>query len=418
MTNERQGFLDELQLQARHAFLRSCPLFSTVVVAWTGFDALLAPDWWSTFLLVRLAVAAVSIGLFVASWKQWTERHGLLLLAWVLTIALGIAVMLPVVSTDVFPYYIMGYSLCVLGVSTFATMRPRDIAIALGAYLLLFVPTAHLRGWVTLEVVAAWFFLLTLCLAALFQAMQRFQAFLDGWNGRQELAGARDEALLADREKSSFLARMSHELRTPLNAIIGYAELVEEELEDPVAREDVGRIETAGRHLLALINDVLDLSKVAAGELDVRHEVVDLADCLAEVRPLAEKLADRRGNRLTWDVQPVEVHGDPLRIRQIALNLIANAAKFTDAGCIAVQVTHGPEGPAISVADDGIGMDAAQLQRAFLPFVQVHDDAATYGGTGLGLALSRQLADRLGGRLEAESTPGVGSRFTLVLSVA
>jgi len=418
MRTADQSFLAELNEEARTAFLRACPPFTMAVLLWSGFDWLLAPEWWALFLTWRLAAAAVAAGLFVVSYRRYVDRHRLVLLTWVLSIAVCIAAMLPLIEVEVLAYYTMGYSLCVLGLSTFGTMRPGEVAVGLLAYLVAFVPTAVLRGFDATGVVASAFFLVTLCMAALFQAVQRYLAAHDRWEGRLALAIARDEALAADREKSSFLARMSHELRTPLNAIIGYAELVGEDQQDAQTREDLSRIEGAGKHLLALINDVLDLSKVAAGELDVRDEQVDLAHCLAELRPLAEKLAERGGNALAWDVGAVQVRADPLRVRQVVLNLVANAAKFTDGGTVSVAAGDERGQAVVSVSDDGIGMDDEQLARAFLPFVQVHEDPSTYGGTGLGLALSQQLAARMGGRLEAESKAGIGSCFRLVLPAA
>ncbi len=413
------AFDAELHEGARTVFLVACPLFTAVVVAWTGFDWLLAPQWWEVFLGYRLVNAAIGAVLFVVSWQRWTERHRFVLLAWVLSVAGAIAPMLPVVSWDVFPYYVMGFSLTLVGMTTFATLRPRDALVSLSLYVLLYLPNFVLREPGELVVVGSSFFLATLVLAVGVQALHRYQMALEGWRGRVALAAARDEALEADRAKSSFLARMSHELRTPLNAIIGYAELVSEELNGhDEALVDLGRIDGAGRHLLELINDVLDLSKISAGELEVRLEPVQVGACIEEVRPLAERLAAERGNCLEWAADPVPVvQADPLRLRQVVLNLISNAAKFTDHGTVRVRVSSGAGVVFVDVDDDGIGMDADQVERAFLPFVQVHSDHATFGGTGLGLAVSRQLAGRMGGSLTAQSALGEGSCFRLTLQV-
>lgn len=233
-----------------------------------------------------------------------------------------------------------------------------------------------------------------------------------------------DQALMdaeaASAAKSTFLASMSHELRTPLNAILGYAELIREDLEpnDPTA-EDIRKIEQAGSHLLSLINDVLDLSKVAAGELGVRPEAFDIVELVEEIVPLAETSATRNGNALQVDPvrQRVQVFADRVRVRQVVLNLLSNAAKFTSDGVIEIAFrTEDTDAIGIEVSDTGIGMDPDQLARAFQPFVQVHREGhIRYGGTGLGLAVSRQLAVLMDGDLTGTSTSGVGTRFTLIL---
>ncbi|MCA9570296.1 MAG: response regulator, partial [Myxococcales bacterium] len=233
------------------------------------------------------------------------------------------------------------------------------------------------------------------------------------------LAEARENAEAASRAKSAFLASMSHELRTPLNAILGYAELLHEELDDDALTEDVGRIEQAGHHLLTLIDDVLDLSKVAQGQLTVHPEVFDVVALVREVAPLAAGLAARNRNALrVEDDTPAWVRADRTRVRQIVLNLLSNAVKFTEDGTIDVTFARGSE-VTIEVRDTGIGMDDEQLASAFRPFVQVHrQDHVRYGGTGLGLAVSRQLAVLMQGSLDATSAPGRGSTLTLRLRAA
>ena len=239
------------------------------------------------------------------------------------------------------------------------------------------------------------------------------------------LADARDQATQATVAKSSFLANMSHELRTPLNAVIGLAEMLAEDAADQALeefREPLDRILRAGRHLLALINDVLDLSKIEAGRLDLHDEEVDLAGLVADAVGAAQPLAARNDNRLLVE-RPADlgaIWADTTRLRQIILNLLSNACKFTKAGTVTLAVAREPaaEGDWIRfrVSDTGIGMTAEQLGRLFQEFMQA-DSSTTrkYGGTGLGLAISQRLAALMGGAITVESEPGVGTSFTVRL---
>ncbi|MCA9573218.1 MAG: HAMP domain-containing histidine kinase, partial [Myxococcales bacterium] len=236
-------------------------------------------------------------------------------------------------------------------------------------------------------------------------------------SAQTQLREAKEEAISANEAKSRFLANMSHELRTPLNAVIGYAEMLAEDA--PEHGGDLERIESSGRYLLSLINDILDLSKLTSGRLETRPEDVDLAPLVDEAAREARPLAVKAGAELVVEVpDAVRVHADPLRTKQIVLNLLSNAAKFSRGNPVRVEV-H-PESPVrIAVIDAGIGMDDEQLGRLFGAFEQVHRDGHdTYGGTGLGLALSRELARQMGGDIEVTSAPGVGSTFVLSLPSA
>ena len=246
----------------------------------------------------------------------------------------------------------------------------------------------------------------------------------------ENLARARDEAFHATQAKSRFLANMSHELRTPLNAIIGITEMLLEDAEDAgndALVEPLERSVRAARHLLHLINDVLDLSKIEAGRLDLRAETIDLATLLGEVMATARPLADRNGNRLVLDHPPDvgTLFADPLRVRQILLNLLGNGCKFTEQG--EVRLTVGREQAAepdgteaewvtFTVSDTGIGMSQEQISRLFQDFNQA-DSSTTrrYGGTGLGLSISRRLARLMGGDITVTSTPGKGTAFRVSL---
>ncbi len=223
---------------------------------------------------------------------------------------------------------------------------------------------------------------------------------------------ARAIAEAANRSKSSFLANMSHELRTPLNAIIGYSEMLAEEADDH--RDDLGRITSAGTHLLSLINDILDLSKIEADKLEVVRSVLEPRQLWLDIADQASMLASKKDNTLVvvTDEAPSEVWADELRAKQVLLNLLSNAAKFTERGTIEVRITGDDEEVVFTVRDTGIGMTDDQLATVFEAFHQAEATTAIeYGGTGLGLALSQRLARLMGGDVDAESEPGVGSAF-------
>ena len=229
----------------------------------------------------------------------------------------------------------------------------------------------------------------------------------------------------ASQAKSAFLANMSHELRTPLNAIIGYSEILLEAAEDSGEQEqvaDLRRIQHAGRHLLALISDVLDLSKVEAGKMELHLETFDLEAEVAAVLATIGPVVAQRGNTLV--VEPAAplgcMHSDLTKLRQVLFNVLSNAAKFTEAGTVRFAVERYADAAGerlrFTVTDSGIGMTAEQMGRLFQAFTQA-DSTTTrrYGGTGLGLAISRHFCELLGGRIEVHSEPGRGSTFTIDL---
>ncbi len=235
---------------------------------------------------------------------------------------------------------------------------------------------------------------------------------------------ARRAAESASVAKSRFLANMSHELRTPLNAILGYCELIEEDarangLDDLLA--DLARIQRAGRHLLAIVRDILDLTKIEAGRLDAQREPVALTGLLGDVVAVITPEVARRGNRLhtAWSGDLGEIVTDPTLLRQVLINLLGNAAKFTRDGDISLQVERTSDRVRFAVEDTGIGMNAAELRVVFEPFTQA-DAAPTrrYGGVGLGLTISRRIVEALGGTLDVSSEPGRGSRFVVALPAA
>jgi signal transduction histidine kinase/CheY-like chemotaxis protein len=226
---------------------------------------------------------------------------------------------------------------------------------------------------------------------------------------------------MASEHKSAFLASMSHELRTPLNAIIGYSEMLYETAQDDGQDEflpDLIKIRDAGRHLLGLINDILDLSKIEAGKMDLYLEEVDLAGLIEEVRSIVEPLAAVNGNRLeiVCSTSLGTLYTDRTKLKQSLLNLLSNAGKFTHEGRIKLEVRPADAEISFIVSDTGIGMTEEQQGRLFQAFSQA--DASTtrqYGGTGLGLAITKSFCEMLGGNIAVASTPGQGSTFTITL---
>ncbi len=243
-----------------------------------------------------------------------------------------------------------------------------------------------------------------------------------------ELSEARERADQANRAKSAFLANMSHELRTPMNAVIGYTEMIKEEIEDggEIApadlKADLDSIIASGRHLLTLINDVLDISRIESGKMSVYLEIVNIKTALKDAITTIQPLLDKNGNRLhlSSELTDEPVVMDVVKFRQILLNLLSNAAKFTHNGEVNVSARlHNDAGDpeiVVEVADTGIGMSQEQIDKVFEAFTQA--DLSTtkqFGGSGLGLTISQSFAQLLGGGIECVSTPEEGSCFTLRL---
>lgn len=245
----------------------------------------------------------------------------------------------------------------------------------------------------------------------------------------RKLGLAHDRALEANRAKSAFVANMSHELRTPLNAVIGYSDMLAEDVEaiSPAElRADLARIKSSGKHLLRLINELLDFSRLESGRVPLDLDLFAVEALTRELVQTMENEAGKNKNSLTFlgEGRDTELfRTDPTRLRQCLYNLISNACKFTRDGKVEVRLrrlrgdnAQGAELAVFEVSDNGIGMTPEQLERVFEPFVQAEESTARrYGGTGLGLSLSRRLAEALGGTLEASSEVGVGSRFVLIV---
>ena len=237
----------------------------------------------------------------------------------------------------------------------------------------------------------------------------------------QALREAKQVAEEASLAKSRFLANMSHELRTPLNAVIGYAEMLLEEADERelgASADELRNIQFAGKNLLGLISDILDLSKIEAGRMDIHLETFDVADMIETVLGTVRPMLARNGNKIAVSCSPTIgfVHADLTKIRQILLNLLSNAAKFTDHGAVQLSVARLHGRIQFTVADTGIGMTQAQVAQLFQAFSQADTSTARrFGGTGLGLAITRAFTDMLGGTIEVQSRLGVGSTFIVRL---
>jgi signal transduction histidine kinase/DNA-binding response OmpR family regulator len=241
----------------------------------------------------------------------------------------------------------------------------------------------------------------------------------------EALLRAKEAAEAANRSKSQFLANMSHELRTPLNAIIGYSEILEEQATDLGQNDyipDLQKINSAGRHLQSLIDDILDLSKIEAGKMELDLTTFDISEMIREVTTTVQAVVEKNGNAL--DVNCASemgfMHADMTKVRQVLFNFLSNAGKFTENGTVRLEATRvnvdNRETVRFAVRDTGIGMTDEQVAKLFQDFTQV--DASTtrkYGGTGLGLAISRRYCEMMGGNIDVDSTPGIGSTFRFEL---
>jgi len=247
-------------------------------------------------------------------------------------------------------------------------------------------------------------------------------------NAMAQVQQSKEKADQANRAKTNFLANMSHELRTPLNAIIGYSEMIledyreEKALDEQQAIEDLQRILSSGRHLLQLINDVLDLAKIESGNMTVFNENFNSVEIIEELLRTMSAIAKKNGNVLFLEQSKIvpRLYNDAVKFRQLFLNLLSNACKFTEQGRITVLITYHEKKQQViyHVSDTGIGMTPSQLKRVFEAFVQADSSTSKkYGGTGLGLSLCKQFVELMNGRMDVASAEGQGTTFTVVLPI-
>ena len=239
----------------------------------------------------------------------------------------------------------------------------------------------------------------------------------------EELKILRVKAQNASKAKSDFLANMSHELRTPLNAIIGYSEMLMEEAEDDeldTYAEDLNKINSSGEHLLTLINDILDLSKIEAGKMEMHIEEFEFEKHLSQIEATAKPLVEKNGNEFVIEKSDdiEKLTNDQTKLRQILFNMISNAAKFTKKGTVTLGITKYDEKVRFAVTDTGIGMNAEQLGKVFEEFTQAESSTSKdYGGTGLGLPISKKMTKMMGGVMEVESEEGRGTTFSITIPI-
>ena len=263
-----------------------------------------------------------------------------------------------------------------------------------------------------------------LALIAAVAALVVLNRYVQALESERRVRRDADQASRENREKSHFLANMSHEIRTPMNAIFGFAQLLDERVEGEQAKDYVRAITQSGESLLALINDILDLSRIEAGRLDLHPQPTDLRGLLADVLSMFAPMASERGLTLHSQIDaslPPALLVDPLRVRQIVANLVGNALKYTESGGVTLSAEARPDAAGdtvtliLSVDDTGIGIAPAQLATVWEPFVQAHASKGAREGTGLGLSIVKRLVDRMGGHVEVHSEPGRGSHFRVSL---
>ncbi|MBT7410301.1 MAG: hybrid sensor histidine kinase/response regulator [Methylococcales bacterium] len=252
------------------------------------------------------------------------------------------------------------------------------------------------------------------------QLENNYQQLINQQKATKLATQAKLNAETENRSKSAFLANMSHEIRTPLSTIIGYSEML---LEDVTEQQhlnyipDIENIKIAGNHLLALINDILDLAKIQSGKMELYIQPININDLLSEIKSLANQLATKKSNTLIINSNDLgTIKTDKLRLKQVIINLLSNACKFTQQGRITLDVEKTQKDKndwlKISITDTGVGMNTEQISKIFNEFEQANQSIATqYGGTGLGLSLSKQICELLSGSIQIESQPDVGSIF-------
>jgi signal transduction histidine kinase len=344
------------------------------------------------------------------------------------------------ISSPLLPWFLIAMVLGFFYLSESITMVLGAVALQLGLFMGMrflygqfptMIAAEDLRWANTFSILAALAYMTMLSL--FYETVMRIrlsleQETIDQRSKLELVREAMEAAELASRQKSIFLAKMSHELRTPLNAVIGYAEMLRENFED---REDssrkmldLERIHAAGRHLLALVNNVIDLSSIEANRVELQTEPIHVSTLINEVIATASPLVTKRDNRMIVEMPDDlgTIPLDALKVRQCLLNLLSNAAKFTSKGIIVLTVlrrtTDKGENMVLEVTDNGIGMTPEGLRRIFQDFGQAENDTASqFGGTGLGLALTRRFCKMMGGTIDVRSERGLGTSFTIEIPI-
>ena len=391
-----------------------------------------APDNLTDVWLIRFgAVTPILVAAFASTWfNAFLQHTQAILVATLLAPGFGVLGMTVVTDPPVSHTYYAGLIMCVIYCSALIRLHPLT---TLTANLILFV--SYMAALCVASTTPAWICLTHLFFLGMSCGVGVFTSYGVEWLVRDrfvknELLARQAErahelqlrAEKANAAKTDFLATMSHELRTPLNAVIGFSEVIRDEMFGPVGapayKEYAGNIHDSGRHLLDIVNDILDITKAENGSIDLAEDEVDLSALIERVATMARGAAAAKGLTIVSDPPPeTRVVADPRLLRQATLNLAVNAAKFTNEGEIRISATENAEaGLDIAVSDTGIGIDEADQTRIFEPFTQIEGAySRNNGGVGLGLALVRKIADLHDARISVESTPGQGSTFTISL---
>ena len=389
---------------------------SGVVATVSGLGTVLFADHVASYhsgIVLALSIAGMVLGLAVRRLKGWPK------LWMVHALSLGAIALISFIAWAsgpvLAPYAAVCYVLNTVGMFAFLSRRGAlaNVAFVAVNYAVVLaildpIPTPVGQWWIIVGLAIVGGFAVEVLVTKLAEL------------AAAEVAG-REALEVASQHKSDFLAGMSHELRTPLNAVIGFAEVLGAQhfgaLNERQA-EYVDDIRVAGRHLLALINDILDLSKVEAGRMDIAPEWFSLSEAVTASVQMVRPRAEQGQLTISVALDPLteEAYGDRRRIQQVLVNLLSNAVKFTPTGgTVAVTTKADTDSVVVSVRDTGIGISAADLQRVFEDFQQAGGPERSHEGTGLGLALSRRFLELHGGEIWAESTPGSGSAFTFRL---
>jgi signal transduction histidine kinase len=439
----RAAYDEECRVRWRHGAQVSCLLGMPLVLAFSILDALAIPDWFFTFLFVRLAAVTTLAGILWMLQCPFAERHALALSV-AAPIVLGFMIDAMTLPTGgaTSPYY-AGVNLVIVAIAVVMHWRPVCSAVVcatlIGGYVVcatVLLPVTDVGALVTSLLFQGTTAVITIVGAAVSERL-RWREFAT----RRAL----QEAM---QHKDEFMAKMSHELRTPLHVMIGYSDILLEQATDAAGevRTLVSGIRRQGVHLHALVSDLLDYAKIAAGKMEVRADPFDVRLIVTQIAQEFRPLAERKGLRVEIQCDHVPpLVGDAGRLQQVLYNLVGNALKFTELGTISLEahavhaggaraalpgftflaepvVSPGesaPEGGVVLlVRDSGIGMREEDLSRLAADFQQLDvESAARYGGTGLGLSISKRLAELLGGSIAVHSRQGRGSTFAVFLPV-
>jgi len=415
-------FLDDYRRQLTKLARFTVSFGAIYIVSFSLLDLYRIPDKFQTMLYFRLLTGFMLSGIVALTWTKGFERWNQEILVFGTWVAgIMIILMLNIMTPDEgFRYYtsvghVILFTHILLGIRiVYGVLSTIAMVLAYNYFsvsVMGFTPqlmatiNAYLIGVSAVAIIGG--YMLERYKRNMFYQLQLVSHF-------------KEEAEQATAAKTRFLAGMSHELRTPLNAIIGYSELLQEEIDErekDAIKQDLVRVQTAGEHLLQLINDVLDIGKIESGKIELNITPVNMANLLRQIELMVQPLAARKANRFREVTAqlPETIQTDGMRLTQILFNLIGNSCKFTEKGEIILSVEMKGDALVFTVTDTGIGMEQETIERLFEDYQQANGIASEYGGTGLGLAISKQLCTLMGGDIKVSSRPGKGSKFIVTL---